>query len=151
MSLIKANNLILLIEDSDTDYEATIRAFKRAKMSNPVKRCEDGDEALDYLFQRNQYANSEECPRPKLILLDLNLPGVDGREVLEEIKSDQDLKNIPVIVLTTSSDPVDIQNCYDAGANSYIHKPVNLSGFFDSIQRLNDFWFEVALLPIVKK
>jgi two-component system response regulator len=82
-----------------------------------------------------------------LILLDLNLPGTDGREVLEEIKNDPKLRTIPVIVLTTSSDGEDIEKCYRAGANSYIQKPVDLDGFFAAIQRLKNFWFEVALLP----
>ena len=151
MNLIKGSRWILLVEDSDTDYETTIRAFKKAKMANPIKRCEDGQEALDYLFQKNQYANPEESPRPELILLDLNLPGIDGREVLQEVKMDLSLRTIPIIVLTTSSDPVDIQKCYQAGANTFIHKPVNLPGFFEAIQRLKDYWFEVALLPVEKK
>ena len=120
-------------------------------MANPVKRCEDGQEALDYLFQKNQYANPEVSPRPELILLDLNLPGIDGREVLQEIKRDLILRTIPAIVLTTSSDPIDIEKCYQAGANSYIHKPVNLLSFFEAIQRLKDFWLDVALLPLDAK
>ena len=116
-------------------------------MANPVQRCEDGEEALDYLYQRNQFSDKDKSPRPDLILLDLNLPGTDGREVLEEIKKDPKLKTIPVIVLTTSSDDKDIEKCYQAGANSYIQKPVDLQGFFEAIQRLKDFWFEVAILP----
>jgi len=147
MKNISPNHLILIVEDSDIDYETTIRAFKKSSMANPVQRCEDGEEALDYLFQRNQYSDAESSPRPELILLDLNLPGTDGREVLEELKKDPKLKTIPVIVLTTSSDEKDISNCYQAGANSYINKPVDLQGFFAAIQRLKNFWFEVALLP----
>ncbi len=116
-------------------------------MANPVHRCEDGEEALDYLYHRNQFSDKVKSPRPDLILLDLNLPGTDGREVLEEIKKDPKLKTIPVIVLTTSSDDKDIEKCYQAGANSYITKPVDLHGFFEAIQRLKDFWFEVAILP----
>jgi len=144
MKNIRPNHLILIVEDSDIDYETTIRAFKKSNMINPVQRCEDGEEALDYLYQRNQYSASS---RPDLILLDLNLPGTDGREVLEEIKQDPNLKTIPVIVLTTSSDARDINKCYQAGANSYINKPVDLKGFFEAIKRLRDFWFEVAILP----
>jgi len=147
MKNISPNHLILIVEDSDIDYETTLRAFKKSNMRNPVQRCEDGEETLDYLFQRNQYSNAESSPRPELILLDLNLPGTDGREVLEELKKDPKLKTIPVIVLTTSSDDKDINKCYQAGANSYINKPVDLQGFFAAIQRLRDFWFEVALLP----
>ena len=147
MNIINPKHWILIVEDSDTDYEATLRAFKNSKMANPVNRCEDGEEALDYLFRRNGYSDEKDSPRPQLIMLDLNLPGTDGREVLQEIKKDPELKKIPVIVLTTSSDSMDINKCYEAGANSYIVKPVNLSGFFEAIQKLKDFWFEVALLP----
>lgn len=148
MPNIKSHHWILLVEDSDTDYETTIRAFKKSKMANPVKRCEDGEEALDYLYRRNKFSNPEDSPRPELIMLDLNLPGTDGREVLQEIKVNKNLRTIPVIVLTTSSDQADINKCYEAGANSYIVKPVDLSGFFEAIQRLKNFWFEVALLPV---
>ena len=147
MKNISPNHLILIVEDSDIDYETTIRAFKKSSMANPVHRCEDGEEALDYLYHRNQFSDKDKSPRPDLILLDLNLPGTDGREVLEEIKKDPKLKTIPVIVLTTSSDDKDIEKCYQAGANSYIQKPVDLQGFFEAIQRLKDFWFEVAILP----
>jgi two-component system response regulator len=144
MKSINPSQLILIVEDSDIDYETTTRAFNKAGMANPVKRCEDGEDALDYLFQRNRYSK---CPLPELILLDLNLPGTDGRDVLEEIKQDPKLKSIPVIVLTTSADDKDIQKCYRAGANSYIQKPVDLQSFFEAIQRLKDFWFEVVLFP----
>ncbi len=148
MNNIKSNHWILIVEDSDTDYETTARAFKNAKMANPINRCEDGEEALDYLFRRKQYTDPETSPRPELIMLDLNLPGTDGREVLEEIKKAPNLRRIPVIVLTTSSDSMDINKCYNSGANSYMVKPVDLPGFFESIQRLQEFWFEVALLPV---
>jgi two-component system response regulator len=147
MKHISPNQIILIVEDSDIDYETTIRAFKKTNMANPIQRCEDGEDALDFLFQRNRYSDADKCPRPELILLDLNLPGTDGREVLEEIKQDPKLKSIPVIVLTTSSDDKDIQKCYRAGANSYIQKPVDLQGFFTAIQKLKDFWFEVVLFP----
>ncbi len=147
MQTINTNNLILIVEDSDIDYETTLRAFKQANMANPIHRCEDGEDALDYLFQRNQYSDTQSSPRPQLILLDINLPGTDGRDVLEELKNDPELKTIPVIVLTTSTDERDINSCYLAGANSYIHKPVELDGFFVAIQKLKDFWFKVALLP----
>lgn len=147
MKTINPNHLILIVEDSDIDYETTIRAFKKSNMANPIQRCEDGEEALDYLHRRNRYSAAKSSPRPDLILLDLNLPGTDGRDVLEEIKKDPELRTIPVIVLTTSSDDKDINKCYQAGANSYIQKPVDLQGFFTAIQRLKNFWFEVVLLP----
>ena len=93
------------------------------------------------------YTNPADSPRPGIILLDLNLPGTDGREVLAEIKGDPSLKTIPVIVLTTSTDEIDIERCYQAGANSYVHKPVGLDGFMTALQRLKDYWFEIVVFP----
>lgn len=138
---------ILLIEDSPEDTETTLRAFKKAGLVNPVFHCRDGDEALDYLCRRGKFADHLQAPRPSVILLDLNLPGTDGRDVLAEIKKDEALKPIPVLILTTSADERDIENCYRTGANSYIKKPVDLAGFLRAVQRLKDFWFEAVILP----
>ncbi|MES1241290.1 MAG: response regulator [Acidobacteriota bacterium] len=138
---------ILLVEDSPEDFEATQRAFRKSGLKNTLRRCEDGEEALDYLFHRGRYADPESAPTPGVILLDLNLPGTDGREVLAEIKNDERLKKIPVVVLTTSVDERDINVCYRSGANSYIQKPVDIDGFVKAIERLNDYWFEVVILP----
>ena len=138
------NQPILLVEDSPEDFETAVRAFRRSGLKNPIIRCSDGDEALDFLFRRGRFADA---PRPGVVLLDLNLPGTDGREVLAEIKGASHLKHIPVIVLTTSSDDRDVQACYKAGASSYIQKPVDLEGFMRAIERLNDYWFEVVILP----
>ena len=99
---------------------------------------------------RGSYTDAAKYPRPGVILLDLNLPGTDGREVLQEVKADPDLRTIPVIVLTTSSDSVDIESCYHAGANTYLVKPVNISEFMVSMERLKDFWLELAILPTSK-
>lgn len=143
----QSNTLVLIVEDSDEDYETVTRAFKKAGMGNPVARCCDGDEALDYLRHRGRFADGKAAPVPGMILLDLNLPGTDGYEVLEEIKRDQDMKTIPVIVLTSSSDPRDIERCYASGANSYMRKPVSFEGFVEAVQRLREFWFEIAILP----
>jgi two-component system, response regulator len=140
-------NSILLVEDSPEDREATERAFKRAGLANPINWCPSGDAALDFLFRRGKYADADLAPRPSVILLDLNMPGTDGRAVLAEIKRTDHLKSIPVIVLTTSTDDRDVQTCYDAGANSYVKKPVDLEGFLRSIQRLKEYWFEVVILP----
>jgi CheY-like chemotaxis protein len=139
--------VILVIEDSPEDYETTTRVLRKSGLANPILRCSDGDEALDYLFQRGYYHDPERSPRPSVILLDLNLPGTDGRDVLTEIKNDSLLKLIPVVVLTTSSDERDIATCYQAGANSYMKKPVDLGGFVAAIQRLKDYWFEIVILP----
>ena len=136
-----------MVEDSDADYEITERAFLKAgmKMENLI-RCVDGDDALDYLHQRGGYENDKSVLRPSLVLLDLNMPGTDGKEVLEEIKTDDNLKDIPVLILTTSMDERDIEDCYKLGANTYIHKPVNFQGFMEAMQRLKDYWVELAIL-----
>jgi CheY-like chemotaxis protein len=147
MTHITPQQTILFVDDSNEDFEVTKRAFMRARMVNPIRRCTDGEEALDYLFRRGPYANPDSSPRPGIIMLDLNMPGTDGREVLKTIKTDTLLKKIPVIVLTTSSTEQDIEGCYLDGANSYIVKPVNLDGFMEAIQRLRDYWFEVVVVP----
>ncbi len=138
---------ILLVEDSPEDYDATRRGLKRAGLINPLYRVSDGDEALDFLYHREKYSDPESAPRPGLILLDLNMPGTDGREVLQIIKDDENLAAIPVVILTTSSDERDIQSCYAIGANSYIQKPVELGSFMDAIKRLKNYWFELTILP----
>lgn len=139
--------VILLVEDSPEDYETTVRALKKAGLANPIFRCENGDEALDFLYRRGAYSDPASAPRPGIVLLDLNLPGTDGREVLAEIKGNADLRSIPVLVLTTSSDERDVERCYQSGANSYIKKPVDLIGFMQAVQSLKDYWFEVVILP----
>ena len=138
---------ILIVEDSDDDFYATQRAFKKACLRNPTQRCTTGEQALAYLFRQGEYADASRYPRPGLVLLDLNLPGLDGRDVLRKVKSDPELRTIPVVVLTTSNAEQDIQRCYAEGANTYIQKPVDLQGFFQSISRLKDYWVDVAILP----
>ncbi len=143
---ISNSQTILIVEDSDDDYETTQMALKESNLANPLARCEDGQEALDYLYHDGSYA-SVKPPRPGIILLDLNMPGLDGRKVLEKIKLDDTLKEIPVVVLTTSSDERDIDACYKIGANTYIQKPVDLENFMAAIKRLKEYWFEIAILP----
>lgn len=142
--------LILLVEDSPEDYEATVRALRKAGLANPIHRCEDGEESLDYLYRRGKYAPPASAPRPGIVLLDLNLPGTGGREVLAQVKTDLSLRVIPIVVLTTSNDERDVDRCYAAGANSYVKKPVDLDGFMQAIQRLKEFWFEVVITPNVE-
>jgi CheY-like chemotaxis protein len=137
---------ILLVEDSPEDLETTRRAFRRAGLRNPMLHCATGDDALDFLYRRGRYTEAT-APRPGIILLDLNLPGTDGRAVLAEIKAEQRLSEIPVVVLTTSADHRDVEACYQAGANSYVQKPVDLEAFMTAIQRLHDYWFDVVILP----
>jgi CheY-like chemotaxis protein len=120
---------LLLIEDSQEDRVATMRAFKKCGLVNPIIWCGNGDDALDYLHQRGRYAETGSALRPGVILLDLNMPGTDGREVLAQIKQSESLKTIPVIVLSTSSDTRDIVGSYKAGASSYLRKPVDMEGF----------------------
>jgi two-component system response regulator len=138
---------ILLVEDNQDDFEATSRAFKKANLCNPVVWCQSGRDALDFLKQQGAYQDAVRRPWPGLVLLDLNMPGMDGRKTLEAIKQDETLKRIPVIILTTSADERDIQACYLAGANTYVQKPVSFDGLIEAIQRLKAYWFEIALLP----
>ena len=143
----KPNQLILLVEDSPEDYEATVRSLTRSGLANPIFRCETGESALDYIFQRGEFASPKKAPRPGLILLDLDLPGIDGREVLAQIKNHAELKTIPVVVFTISNDEHEVEKCYQAGANGYVKKPVDLDGFIKAINRLTNYWFEIVVLP----
>jgi len=114
-----------------------VRALtKGASLKNPIHRCENGQDSLDYLFRRGRYAEPNAAPRPGIMLLDLNMPGVDGRAVLDEIKHDAALKSIPTIVMTNSDDERDINACYEMGANTYIRKPLDLASFFEAMARL---------------
>jgi len=135
---------ILLVEDNPGDQELTRLAFKRGRLYNRLDIVEDGEQAMAYLHGRPPF---EGYPRPDLILLDLNLPRKDGREVLAEIKQDPQLKVIPVIVLTTSEADSDVMRSYELNANSYMTKPVDFDNFVTSIQTLESFWFTVVKLP----
>lgn len=135
---------ILLVEDSASDAELTMEALRRGKVKNTVHHVKDGAEALRYLFKRDEY---EDALRPDLILLDLNMPGIDGRQVLEEIQKDEYLKLIPVVVLTTSSLDQDILSSYGLNANSYVVKPVDLNSFFEVVQSIKSFWVQIVELP----
>ncbi|GCE06908.1 response regulator [Dictyobacter aurantiacus] len=136
---------LLFIEDNDDDYEVVLWAMKKLSLSIPIVRCIDGDEALDYLYHRQEFTPPETSPRPALILLDLNLISVDGRDVLQEVKSDPDLRMIPVIIWTSSEDPKDIDVSFQLGANSYILKPMNMSQLLEVVETLNKYWFGVAV------
>jgi CheY-like chemotaxis protein len=138
---------MLIVEDTPEDLEATLRALRKTSCEHPIVHCADGDEALDYLYRRGRYAAPALAPRPALVLLDLNLPGTDGREVLAEIKANDPLRSIPVVVFTTSGDLRDVDACYRAGANGYLQKPVRVDDLVTALQRLEDFWFGVARLP----
>ena len=135
---------ILLIEDNPGDVRLTKEAFKEGKTDIKLEVIMDGVEAINYLRRKDKYADRV---TPDLVLLDLNLPKWDGREVLKEMKADKDLKRIPVVVLTTSNAEQDIINAYDLHANCYINKPVDFDNFFDIIQKIEDFWLITASLP----
>ncbi|AIJ17599.1 response regulator [Streptomyces violaceoruber] len=135
---------VLLVEDDPGDELMTREAFEDNKIGNTLHVVRDGEEALDFLYRRGGHA---EAPRPDLILLDLNLPKYDGRQVLEKIKSDQDLSDIPVVVLTTSSAEEDILRSYKLHANAYVTKPVDLDQFIAAVRQIDDFFVQVVRLP----
>lgn len=139
--------LMLIVEDSNEDFETIDRLLKRSRLFVPIHRCVNGDQALAFLYRTGKYTNPETAPRPGMILLDLNLPGTDGREVLRRIKQDGNLKTIPVIVFTTSNNPKDIEDCYKYGVNSYIVKPINFAQLKLDVQMLVDYWFDLTTLP----
>lgn len=138
---------LLLVEDSDEDFAAIVRILSQSCINIPLYRCTDGDQALDFLYRTGEYTDPKTAPRPALILLDLNLPGTDGREVIQEIKQDDSLKIIPVVVFTTSANPKDIETCYRNGANGYIVKPIDLDKLRKTVRLLIDYWFEAVILP----
>ncbi len=135
---------ILLVEDNEGDARLTREAFKDGKLQNALHHVRDGVEALAFLRREGAYRS---VPRPDLILLDLNLPRLDGREVLAEIKGDADLKHIPVVVLTTSNDERDILRSYNLHANCFITKPVRLDDFIQVVQSIEGFWLTIVRLP----
>jgi CheY-like chemotaxis protein len=135
---------ILLVEDNPGDVRLTIEGLKEAKVRNNLHVARDGVEALEFLRRQGQF---DDAVRPDLILLDLNLPRMDGREVLAVIKSDPDLKTIPVVVLTTSSAEQDVLHSYELQANSYITKPVDLEQFIKVVRSIEDFWLTIVTLP----
>ncbi|HZU98803.1 MAG TPA: response regulator [Planctomycetota bacterium] len=135
---------ILLVEDNEDDVLITKRAFSKGGLANVLSVVRDGDEALDFVFRRGRFANA---PRPGLILLDLNLPRVDGFTVLKALKSDPDIRSIPVIVLTTSKRDEDVLRSYSFHANSYIEKPVEFERFVEVLRTFKSYWNETATLP----
>jgi CheY-like chemotaxis protein len=138
---------ILLADDDEEDRAMTISALRERRVANDIRCVGDGEELSDYLFRRGKYANAAEAPMPGLILLDLNMPKKDGREVLAEIKADADLRSIPVVVLTTSKAEEDIARTYDLGVNSFITKPVTFDGLVQAMDAFSRYWLEIVELP----
>ncbi len=135
---------ILLVEDNPDDANLTVDALKEGRVRNNVRVVEDGIEAMSYLRRQGRNATAL---RPDLILLDLNLPRKNGREVLAEIKEDRDLKRIPVVIMTTSKSEQDVFDSYNLHANCYITKPVDLDQFMGVVRKIEDFWFTIVKLP----
>jgi two-component system response regulator len=132
---------ILLVEDNMVDAELAIRELKKNNMANNLIHVKNGQEALDFIFATGKYAGERDIQfSPKIVLLDIQMPKVNGIEVLEKIKADRKTRSIPVVILTSSKEHPDVQKCYDLGANSYIVKPVNFEGFAHAIQNLGFYW-----------
>jgi len=132
--------IILLVEDNPSDIELTQRAFVRSRIANEMVVAEDGQEALDFLFARGQYVDRDASNVPALVLLDLNLPRVDGLEVLRQIREEPLTRRLPVVILTTSKEEQDVAQSYDLGANSYIRKPVDFTQFVQAIEQMGLYW-----------
>ena len=135
---------ILMIEDNPGDVELTREALNSGKLRNRLHVVDDGEQALDFLYQRGDYADA---PRPDLVLLDLNLPKLNGREVLADVKNNKELSSIPVIVLSSSEDAQDIKSTYALNANSFVTKPVRIEDFLSVTQAIEHFWIEIVKLP----
>jgi CheY-like chemotaxis protein len=138
---------ILLAEDDEDDYLLITYALKKARLTNQMYWVKDGEELMDYLYHRGEFSDLQKSPRPGIILLDLNMPRKDGREALEEIKSDSSLRKIPVVILTTSEAEEDILRSYDIGVNSFITKPFEPGDFVETVATLGKYWFEIVKLP----
>lgn len=138
---------ILLIEDNPEDVELTLRAFKKYHVANKIHVVRDGEEALECLFGTGRYAERNTCEKPRLILLDLKLPKVDGLEVLKRCKSDARTKTIPVVILTSSKEERDLVRSYDLGVNSYVVKPVDFPQFTEAVRQLGLYWMLLNQLP----
>ncbi len=144
----KAKSITILMADDDEDDRLmTKEAFKEARLANDLRFVVDGEELLDYLHHRGKYSGHDDAPRPGLILLDLNMPRKDGREALREIKSDPNLRRIPIVVLTTSKAEEDIYRSYDLGVNSFITKPVSFEGLVYVVTALAKYWFQIVQMP----
>ena len=142
---------ILMADDDADDRRLTQEAFEEGRLINDVRFVENGEQLLEYLRKQGPYAPPADAPRPGLILLDLNMPRKDGRTVLKELKTDPELRQIPVVVLTTSKADEDIYKSYDLGVNSYIVKPVTFEALVDILQTLEKYWFEIVELPPAKE
>lgn len=138
---------ILLVEDNPNDVELTLRAFKKRNLANKVFTVSDGSEALEYIFATGRYADRDVNIPPKVILLDLKLPKVNGLQVLKRIKADERTQSIPVVVVTSSQEDIDLKECYKLGVNSYIQKPVDFDKFVEVLSEAGMYWLVLNKLP----
>jgi two-component system, response regulator len=143
--------IILLVEDNPSDIALTQRALQKSRIRNELVVVEDGQEALDYLFAAGDYAGREPCLRPALVLLDINLPRLDGLEVLRRLRSDERTRRLPVVILTSSREEHDLATSYDLGANSYIRKPVDFLQFAAAVEQLGLYWLVLNEAPPEKE
>jgi CheY-like chemotaxis protein len=144
----EARSIIILIADDDPDDRMLAKeAWEESRLANEVHFVNDGEELMDYLYRRGEYAALDATSRPGVILLDLNMPRKDGREALREIKADPNLRQIPIVVLTTSKAEEDIYRSYDLGVNSFITKPVTFEALVEVMKTLGKYWFEIVELP----
>ena len=147
--MTERNPITIVYADDDKDDQLLVKdALAEARLANTMHFVDDGEQLMDYLYNRGEYSDVEENPRPGLILLDLNMPKKDGREALREIKADPDFRSIPVVVLTTSKVEEDIYKTYDLGVNSFIAKPVTFGALVDIVKTLAIYWFEIVKLPM---
>jgi CheY-like chemotaxis protein len=145
---MKSKPIIILFADDDKDDQLLVKdAFEDNRLANDLYFVDDGQELMDYLHRKGKYSDPQLSPKPDLILLDLNMPKIDGRQALKEIKKDNMLKRIPIVILTTSKAEEDIVRSYNLGVNSYITKPVTLEGMVDTIKTLEQYWFQIVKLP----
>ena len=147
MSKPKRSVTILMADDDPDDRQMTREAFEESCLTNDLRFVEDGEELIDYMYRRGKYTDPATSPRPSILLLDLNMPRKDGREALQEIKSDPQFRGVRVIVMTTSKAEEDILNSYDLSAASYITKPVTFDGLLDVVKALGRYWLEIVELP----
>jgi two-component system, response regulator len=138
---------VLLVEDNPDHAELTLRALREGNLLNDIFWVKDGEEALDFLYHRGRHGNGHTVPRPGLVLLDIRLPKVDGHEVLRRVKADADLRSIPVVMMTTSEREDEISECYRAGANSFVSKPVRFVDFMEKVKSVKLYWMLINLLP----
>ncbi|MDZ8026921.1 MAG: response regulator [Nostoc sp. SerVER01] len=153
----KLHEPLLVVEDSNEDFRMLQRLMRRMSVQNPIHRCTNGDEVIEFLYQNRSdtydqgedTCNSQLALRPSVILLDLNLPGIDGRDILARLKQDNSFKEIPIVVFTTSSNPKDIELCYQKGANGYLVKPMDAQELKKTIRAFVDYWLEANTPPVL--